>query len=647
MQIFTQISLLFLFAIPVLYFTKKVKVPSIVGFIILGIILGRNGLGVIHNEETIQVLAEIGITILMFFIGLELSINKLKEFGKYVTILGTGQFVITVIIVTILSYFIIYNLKNSLFIGFTLVMSSTAIIMNHLISTNEIDTPQGNISFSISILQDLLVLPVLMVLPFLGTNNIEYSTSGLAIKILISFLIIAGIFVAAKFIVPKIVHLIAGFKSSEIFTLGIFFLILFISTITHYIGFSLAVGALITGIILSDSDYNYQIIADLLPFKSILNIFFFVAIGLLFEINFFISHIITICLVTITIIILKFIVVYAIVRLYGFPSRVAFISGLLLGQIGEFSFLILQYSDIYNILSQYQYNIIMSSTVISMMITPFLISNLSKKNIKILPEKTEKNQNIILRDHVIIIGYGITGQNLARVLRETGIKYVILELNPDTVQKYKNVENIVFGDATREEILLSVGIKNSKVVVMAISDYGAIKQILKVVRKINQNIYSIVRTKFVSEVQILLKLGADVVIPEEYETSLQVFSKVLEKYHIPLNIIMKQVALFRNEGYLFLREKESKININSIVESILAQGATETIYLTDDNPNVNKKLSELNLRAQTGTTIIAIIRDGKTISNPGGDEIILPKDTLVITGTHFGIDQALSILGTI
>lgn len=647
MEILTQIVILFVLVIPIIYLTNKLKVPTFVGYILLGIIIGPQGLRVITNSKTIDILAEIGITILMFFIGLELSLTKLRQLGRYVTILGNGQFTLTTILgfLTLLLFNI--DIRQSIFLSLIIVMSSTAIIMNHLISTKQINSPIGDISFSISIVQDLYVLPILLFLPLLGSDVNNYSITTLIVKILISIALIIGIFIAAKVVVPKLIHFIAKFRSSEIFTIGAFIIILLTAIITYKLGFSLAVGALITGLILSDSEYTYQIVADLLPFKNILNIFFFVAIGLIFDLIFFSNNFIQILFFTFLIILFKFAVVYFLVKLYPFPNRIAIITGILLSQIGEFSFLLLQAGESYNILNSYLSNLILSSTVISMLISPFLISLFNDPKYYLQKQIDNKSPNKKLKDHVIIIGFGLTGQNLVRVLKETGIKYIIIELNPDTVQKYKDEENIIFGDAIREEVLLNAGIQNAKILVITSSDIQSSLHIQKLAYKLNNSIYSIIRTKFVSEVETFLNNNANVVIPEEYETSLQIFSKVLEKYHIPLNIIMKQISIFRNEGYLFLRDKDSKININAIVESILAQGTTETIYITEDNPHVNKTLQELNLRAQTETTIIAIIRNGKTISNPGGQEYILPGDTLVITGTHLGIDKAMQILGII
>ncbi|MCX8055926.1 MAG: NAD-binding protein, partial [Ignavibacteria bacterium] len=245
----------------------------------------------------------------------------------------------------------------------------------------------------------------------------------------------------------------------------------------------------------------------------------------------------------------------------------------------------------------------------------------------------------------IIGGFGVNGKSLVRVLKETGIKYIVIELNPDTVKKEKmKGEKIVYGDIIREDILKSVGIQNAKVIVFAISDPVVTRVGIKNVKKLNPNIYTLVRTKYLNEVDELIKLGADEVIPEEFETALQIFRKVLQKYHIPLNVIMQQVTLLRQESYRLMRKDEMDVSVLSHLDEFLAQGLTETFYISENNPNINKSLSEINLRARTNATIIAIIREGKMIPNPSPNEKIKLADTLIIIGTHQSVDQAIEIL---
>jgi CPA2 family monovalent cation:H+ antiporter-2 len=284
-----------------------------------------------------------------------------------------------------------------------------------------------------------------------------------------------------------------------------------------------------------------------------------------------------------------------------------------------------------------------------MILTPLIIklSPFIAGKTSVLEKDQKHSENYLenLHAHVIIAGFGLNGSNLARVLKETGIKYIVTELNPDTVKKGKaKGEKIIYGDISKEEVLKAVKVDKASMIVYAISDPAVTRMSLKLVKKLNPHIYALVRTRYVSEIDELKKLGADEVIPEEFETALQIFRKVLERYHIPLNVIMKQTTILREESYSFLRKEGMDISSFTHLDEILAQGLTETYYVNEDNIHINKTLSEINLRAKTDATIIAIVREGKTISNPSAKEIIKSADTLVIYGTHLSVDQAIDVL---
>jgi CPA2 family monovalent cation:H+ antiporter-2 len=283
-----------------------------------------------------------------------------------------------------------------------------------------------------------------------------------------------------------------------------------------------------------------------------------------------------------------------------------------------------------------------------MLITPFLfqiIPHLAHKASSIEKVKKQKDEDELLKHHVIIAGFGLNGKNLARVLKETGIKYIVLELNPEVVKEEKaKGEKIMFGDITKEGILHHAHIDAANIIVFAFSDPYSTRMGLQLSKKIKPSVYAIVRTRFTSEIEELMRLGADEVIPEEFETSLQIFSKVLEKFHIPLNIIMRQVGLLRGESYSLMRKDTADVHSFVHLNELLAAGLTETYYVDEKNSHAGKTLAELNLRAETDATIIAIVRDSKTISNPPGKAKLLAKDTIVITGTHQAVDKAFEYL---
>jgi len=324
-------------------------------------------------------------------------------------------------------------------------------------------------------------------------------------------------------------------------------------------------------------------------------------------------------------------------------------SALMLVQIGEFAFVLAQSGNSAGIINAEYYNAFLASSIFTMIMIPIIFKLtpvLGYTTAKITPAKKEQViDKESLNEHVIVAGYGLNGKNLTRVLKETGIKYIVVEMNPDTVREEKRKgERIIFGDISKLEILENVCIDKANVLVFAISDPATTRRSLSLAKQINPHIYTVVRTRYVNEIEELANLGADAIIPEEFETSLEIFRKVLEKYHIPLNIIMKQVSIIRNESYKLLRKEEKEPSSFIHLDEILAAGITETYYVNDENPYAGKELSEINLRAETDATIIAIVRNGRTISNPSAKEKLLVNDTLVITGDHASVDKAIWFL---
>lgn len=647
-MIIQDIVVILLVALPIIYLFKKINLPSIVGFLIAGMLIGPFGFNLIKSVNQISVMAEIGVMLLMFTIGLEFSLSQLIRIKKFLLVAGGYQLAITIIASTIIFLLLGIEINQAIFFSLLVSLSSTAIVLRLLADKDELESPHGKISLGILIFQDLAIVPMFLLIPLLSGFG-ELSSGAIILKIFIAFGVLAGLLLLARFLMPLIVYQLANIRLREAFTIGVILLLLGTAYLTHSLGLSFALGAFIAGLILSESEYNHQIVSEILPFRDAFNSIFFVSIGLLLNFQFVGENLFLIVALTISILLIKSLIVAVIVLLMKFPVRIAVLAGLSLAQIGEFSFVLAQAGLNFNLIGNNFYNSFLAASIFTMILTPLLIK-LSPIIAGKTPEPRRVDKYISdglenLHAHVIIAGFGLNGSNLARVLKETGIKYVVTELNPDTVKKEKaKGEKIIYGDISKDEVLKAAKIEKANIIVYAISDPAVTKMSLKLVKKLNPNIYALVRTRYVNEVDELKKLGADDVIPEEFETALQIFRKVLERYHIPLNVIMKQTTLLREESYSLLRKEGMDISSFIHLDEILAQGLTETYYVNDDNVHINKNLSEINLRALTEATIIAIVRDGKTISNPSAKEIIKVADTLVIYGTHLSVDQAIDIL---
>lgn len=647
-SIIKDILIILIVSIPIIFLFKKLNLPSIIGFLIAGVIIGPHSFGLIQSHQGIEVMAEIGVILLLFTIGLEVSFSNLMKIKKFLIIAGGSQVGITVAVGFIIFYFFGVSAKQAFFLGMLLSLSSTAVVLKLLSDRGELEAPQGRISLGILIFQDLMIVPMFLVLPILTADP----TSGIgeiSLQIIISFSILGLLIVLSRFLMPKLMYQLANLRLTEAFTIGIILLLLGTAYITHSAGLSFALGSFIAGLILAESDYNTQILSDIIPLKDAFNTIFFVSIGLLLDLNYIAENLMLVILITVGVLLLKSVIISAIVLLIKYPFRIALITGIGLAQVGEFSFILSRAGLNYDLINSEYYKIFLASAIFTMILTPFLLR--FAHSINFSKDKINDSQNEIsakkskFNDHVIIAGYGLNGKNVSRVLRETGIKYVVIELNPDTVRIEKNnKENIIFGDISKYEVLHSAGIEHARVIVFAISDPNITKRSLKLAKRLNSKLYTVVRTRYVKEIEELKELGADVVIPEEFETSLEIFKKVLQHYHLPLNIIMRQTGILRGESYKLLREASDKPDAFLHFDEILAEGLTETYYVNEDNPYLNKELREINLRNETSATIIAIVRDGKTISNPASNEKLLSHDTLVITGDHFAVDKAVLLL---
>jgi CPA2 family monovalent cation:H+ antiporter-2 len=639
----------------VVFILNKWRIPSIVGFLIAGAFLGPHGFGFIKALSEVELLAEIGVILLLFTIGLEISLKNLKRIRSAVLGGGLLQLIFTLFVTVLITYPILRKINHSIFIGLLVTLSSTAIVMRLLFEHSEMDSPHGRISIGILIFQDLCVVPFMLLTPILAGQKgsiIEIlGTIGLSAAILL--LIIFG----ARWLVPNILHQIVRTRSRELFIITIILLCLGTALLTSSLGLSLALGAFIAGIIISESEYAYQVIADILPFKDSFNGLFFISVGMLMNLKFFTENILTILIIFISILVLKVLTTSIAVHILRNSLRTSILSGLHLAQIGEFSFVLAVAGKSSGLLTDENYQLFLSASILTMLLTPLLFQlspNIStwvssKRLLERLDRmrKTAEKEGIHLKreGHVIIIGFGLNGRNLAEVLKEVSIPYVVLDLNNDTVLKMKKRgEPIFYGDGTSPEILQKLGIEKARVLVIAISDPSSTRRILQTSRKLNPRLYVIVRTRYIAEVDDLIKLGANEVIPEEFETSVEIFAKVLHYYQIPKNFILNQIEKIRSQNYEALRRVEFPQRTLPEKCEILMDVETETYLVNGNTYASGRSLRELDIRSSTGATVIAVKRENEIISSPEPEFVFKPGDVIYLIGSKESILQAIELL---
>jgi len=369
-----EIVIILSVAIPIFFLFKKLKMSSIIGFLIAGVVIGPYGLELISSSEQIETMAEIGVILLMFTIGLEFSLGKLVKMKKLLLYAGTAQVGITIVIVAFLFSILGFRLPQVLFFGMLISLSSTAIVLKILVDKNELDAPQGKISVAVLIFQDIIIVPMMIMLPILGAKE-QLSILEISCKLLFAFGAVSVILFLARFFIPKILFQIANLRIREVFTIGILLLILGTAYLTESIGLSFSIGAFIAGIILAESDFNHEIIAEILPFKDAFNSLFFISIGLLLNISFLLSFPMQLIGLVLGIIIIKSIIIMVIVLWLKFPLRIAVITGVSLAQIGEFSFVLAQSGAKFGLIGGEYFNAFLAASIFTMILTPILISS--------------------------------------------------------------------------------------------------------------------------------------------------------------------------------------------------------------------------------------------------------------------------------
>jgi len=668
MHILQDIVIILFSAIVIILISSRFRIPSVVGFLLTGMIIGPYAAGFIKNTHDIEIFAEIGIVLMMFIIGIEFSVKKLHRIRKLIVFAGGGQVIITILVIAGLALLQGYEYKTAIFFGFLVSLSSTAIVLKLLQDRRQLDSPPGKIELGVLLFQDLCVVPMVVFTPILGLGlSGGKDTSGALLEIGIAVLVINVVFFALWYLMPYILHAVVKTRLKEIFIIASLFMCLGMAALTNYLGLSLALGAFLAGLIISESKYSHQVVADILPFKEAFNSVFFISIGMLLDFGFVFGNTAEVLSMGVSIFFIKAIIVFTLVLLLKYPIRVAVIAGFGLAQVGEFSFILAKLGISNGLISDEIFQSFLASSIFTMIITPFVF-NLSpiaarqiekgrvfrplkklekKRGNQSTKEGDDEDQKEDLKNHTIIVGYGLNGRNLARVLRSRKISYVIIELNPDSVKEatLKN-ETIVYGDATKRHILEEAGIKTAKVITFAISDTLVIDHAVATARFLNKEVYIIARTKYVLDIDRLYELGADTVFSEEYETSLEILAKVMMLYGLSKEAVNRELNELHKQRYAQIRDKNAEERIvDKIHQAIQEEINIDSFTITSNCCGEKKTIAELDIRQRSGATIISIVRGNEQFSNPGADFVLQAGDVVVLMGNAEQVEKAVELLG--
>jgi monovalent cation:H+ antiporter-2, CPA2 family len=638
-----DLVIIFALSIGILLFSHRLRLPTIVGLLLTGVIVGPYGLRLVHDIEVVEALAEIGIILLLFTIGIEFSLHALLSLKRIVGMAGTLQVGLSIVATYATARLLGRSDGEAVLWGFLVALSSTAIVLKLLGEGGETDSPHGRIAVGVLIFQDLSVVPMMFLLPLLAGTSAG-SKASLGWVIAKTVVTVAIVLVSARLVIPPLLHQVVRTRSHELFVLSIVVICFGTAWLTSLAGLSLALGAFVAGILISESDYGQQALADVLPLRDLFSSLFFVSVGMLLDVGFALQHAATIVLIVMGISLGKFVTGAVATLALSYPLRTAVLTGLALAQIGEFSFVLARAGLVDDLIGEQMYQMFIAAAVVTMLAAPFLlrVAPVAADHVAQLPlarwfdgrpQPGGDERGMPLKDHVIIAGFGVNGRNVARALAAANIPYLVLEMNPETVRvERRKGTPIAYGDAAHEAVLRHAHIEAARVVVVAISDAAATRRVVELARRLNPGVYLIARTRYSHEVGPLSGLGANEAIPEEFETSIEIFARVLRRYLVPREDIERQIAAIREDGYEMLRQLRPPPISFPEIQQHLADLEVETFRIAAEAPASGKTLAELRLREQIGITVLAIQRDGETLTNPWGGTSLQAGDLVITLG---------------
>jgi CPA2 family monovalent cation:H+ antiporter-2 len=632
-----------LMVILVLLAFRRLKIPPVLGYLVTGILVGPSVFGLLADSDQMHFLAELGVVFLLFSLGLEFSLPKLMSMKGLVFGLGSAQLTITTSVVAVVCVFVGLDLEKALIVGVVIALSSTAIVVKQLSEMRQTNSVSGQMTISVLLFQDMAVVPVLILIPMLGTE----SDFGLSLLLALgkgvgAFVII---FLAGKLILPKLFDEIARARSDELFVLTAIMVVVCTGALTYSLGLSAALGAFLSGMMLGESKYRHQLDADIRPFKDILMGLFFVSIGMMLNLSLLADQSLLLLICLPLLILAKSVIVASIYYNRRAKRRSALKSGFYLAQVGEFGFVVLALAQKNALLSDNTVSFIIALGVLSMGITPLLMSRadaLAKRFIdshelldQPLPIQTTCD---LMNEHVVICGFGRVGQTIARFLKKEAIEYIAMDQDPVRIQEaLVGGENVLFGDSRHRDILKTCHVDKAKLVVITFDDNHSVMQVLSACKDMGSDIKVMIRTRDDTNMAMLKEAGAQTVVPETLEGSLMLVSQVLFLSGVPMSRVLKRIQIERKNQYKFMHGyfhgDESSHNMEVDLEQLHA------VMLPFDAHVIGQQVSELPLE-RLRITIRGIRRSHEEISEPDDNFVIEENDVLILCGKPRRVERA-------
>lgn len=636
----------------------RLQLPAVAGLLFAGALAGPAAFGMVKSLDAIEVLAELGVVLLLFTIGLEFSLSRLKTIFKQVALGGLLQVGLTTLAVALGAVALGQPLGRGVFFGFVFALSSTAIVLRALTERRELDAPHGRFIVGTLIFQDLCVVPMVLVVPLLGSgSSVGGAASGIALALGKAAGVIVVTILVARQLVPRLLRWVDRARSREVFLLAVLALCLGTAWLTSLAGLSLALGAFLGGMAIADTEFGHRAMGDVMPLRDAFVSVFFVSLGMLFDARVVLAQPLLVLGLTVAFVFGKGLLATVAALVMRFPARVAWLAGVGLAQFGEFGFVLAQLGRSSGVVDAEGLAPVLNAGIISMFFTPLMVraaphvtagEKLLAPLMKLLGvrsiDEADATPGEAPAGHVVLVGFGLSGQLIAKALEACGVKYVALELNADTVRKARETgATVYYGDATSPEALEHAHLAQAKALVLVMNDPSAVQRVVTTATRVAPNVPVLLRARYLAEKPALLALGAHDVVAEEVEGGLEMLSRVLRWLETPRNVIDKQLREAREAT----QTSERKVTVprRTLGEmQALADLKLERVLIEQGSPGAGKSAVQLDLRRQTGALMIAVQRGLSLLEQPDPHVNWEPGDVVFLAGTGESIRKATKLL---
>ncbi|MBF7072287.1 cation:proton antiporter [Glaciecola sp. MH2013] len=649
---FVNVITLMTLSVILVWAFKRVNLPAILAYLAVGLIAGPQILSLYTDPEQMHLLAEVGIVFLLFSLGLEFSLPKLMAMRNLVFGVGFAQMLFTTLIFASIAYLFDISLGTSIIIGGMLALSSTAIVIKQIDEAGHLNTPRSQMAVSILLFQDLAVVPFLIVIPLLAESAEQSIGTAMLFALFKGVVVVVLLLSMGRWLLPKIFNEVARTRTDELFVLTTILVALLAAGTTYAFGLSMALGAFLAGMMLSESQYRHQLESDIRPFRDILMGLFFITVGMKLELDVFFGELHWVVLGVAVLVLIKTAVVSFSAWLLKRNTQDGWAAGIKLAQMGEFSFVIAALAAQNELISAQHSSMLISVGLLSMALTPWLITHSASIAKRIAPNKALEDIDLLapqherqeLSNHVLILGFGRVGQSVARMLKLEGIKYLAVDIDPIRVQEARLAgENIMYGDSSQRDLLKSAGILHAQLALITFDHHDKALRVVNTINGIKKALPVVVRTRKDYQSDDFYAAGASQVVPEIQEGSLMLVSQVLHSAGVPMSRILKRVRNERKKGYKHMH-------------GFYPGETTEITYGTKDKLEfmhavlisaeafaVNKTLAELDIKRRR-VTVNGLRREQVEIEYPDADTRLQANDVLVISGKPRRVERIENFL---